>query len=279
MEHDEQVQALVGAIQALQAQVNALQAHPGAQLTNLAKPPKPEFFYGDRDANRVRQWCFAVETYYNAASIPAGHQVPFAAALLRAHALMWWQGLPAEEHPVEWQAFKSAIIAYHQPVSAETAARDAIARLNQRTSVAAYTKEFKDLALNIPNFFEAEKMDRFKRGLKNTIRLQVALANPTTFEQAVSIASQVDDILFNHQRGERMERWTTRPHTGPTPMDMDAIIKINDNDGSSYRDIATSERMEQMRKGLCFYCKEHGHIARNCPRKTTPTRINSTDRR
>ena len=279
MEHDDQVQALVGALQALQAQVNALQAHSGSQGTNLAKPPKPDFFYGDRDATRVRQWCFAVETYYNAASIPAGHQVPFAAALLRAHALMWWQGLRAEERPLEWQRFKTAIIAYHQPISAETAARDAIARLTQRTSVAAYIKEFKDVALNIPNFFEAEKLDRFKRGLKPTIRLQVALANPTTFEHAVSIASQVDDILFNHQRGERTERWTSRSNTGPTPMDMDAIIKINDKHDSSRRFTANPERMEQMRKGLCFYCKEHGHLAKECPRKTQPTSENSKDRR
>src|SRR4051794_23212021 len=44
----------------------------------------------------------------------------------------------------------------------------------------------------------------------------------------------------------------------PTPMDI----------GTAQRHGMTDEdREERLRKGLCFYCREHGHLANNCPKK------------
>lgn len=280
--------ALLEAFQALQVQVAHLQAHaqqqPAAPLApaSTPKPPKPDFFHGDQDTSRVRQWCFAVDTYFYAARVPQESRVAFAVTLLRDHALTWWHTLAQEMRPGDWDSFQRMLVAYHQPVSAVTSARDALARLMQRTSVASYVKDFKDLALNIPDFSEAERLDRFKRGLKPDIRLHVALANPSTFEQAVTIAAQVDDIIFS-QRGYPARRDTFRPrpdtfgrsNNQATLMELDAINKPMERAPTKNM---TPERKNELQNGLCFYCKEPGHIAVRCPKKLNAP-SNSRDRR
>jgi hypothetical protein len=140
----------------------------------------------------------------------------------------------------------------------------------QRTSVAAYVKEFKDLALNIPDFSEAERLDRFKRGLKSNVRLHVALANPTTFEQAVTIAGQVDDILFGQRSSNpRPDNFRQRPNARApenqaTPMELGTMTQPKEREQFNN---PTPERKYEIKNGLCFYCKEPGHMALHCPKK------------
>jgi hypothetical protein len=43
--------------------------------------------------------------------------------------------------------------------------------------------------------------------------------------------------------------------------------------------IVTPERQNEIRNGLCFYCKEKGHIAMRCPKKMTNVPSNFRDRR
>ena len=278
MDQENPIPALIQAIQALQAQVNELhaQAQPGAAPAHDSgvKPPKPDFFYGNQDASRVRQWCFSVDTFFEAAHTAAQARVPYAATLLRSNALTWWQGLSPTARPTEWENFKDDIIKYHQPISSVTVARDKIAQLVQRTSVANYVKDFKDLALNIPNFSEDERLDRFKRGLKHDVRLHVALANPSTFEAAVTIAGQVDDIMYGLHRGTRTQQRTLhRPENSnqATPMELDVVTR-NDYPDQNQRTTrnswsSNSRRSQEQRQGLCFYCKEPGHLAVKCPKK------------
>jgi hypothetical protein len=275
------MQAMGEAIRALQAQVVSLQTQLAATQTSSvvrSKPAKPDYFYGSTDATRVRQWCFSVEIYFAAANVIPSEQVLFAVTLLRGHALTWWQSLHESLRPNTWELFKSAMIAYHQPTSAVIASRDALARLTQRTSVRQYVQEFKELALNIPNFSDDERLDRFKRGLKNDVRLQVALANPSTFDDAVNVASQVDDILFAHRRPRQLEGFnhnlnSNRSSTA-TPMELGAMKDVNRRSNFFPPQVPsrTTRLTDEMRRelsatGACFYCREHGHVAAQCPKK------------
>ena len=64
----------------------------------------------------------------------------------------------------------------------------------------------------------------------------------------------------------------TPPLTPPsTPMEVDKMYTI------PARRRSTSPKDEERRKGLCHLCKEHGHIQRHCPRKTSeqPARVAS----
>jgi hypothetical protein len=168
---------------------------------------------------------------------------------------------------VDWDSFAKAITEYYQPTNAVVAARDHLARLAQRTTVKVYVDAFKDIAINIPNMTNDEKLDRFKRGLKQDVRLHVAFANPATFEDAVHVAMQIDDILYSHRRdmSYRSPPSSTSVPNGPTPMDLGNVE-------TKRHALNDKERQELRRKGACFYCREPGHVALHCPKKSkTPS--------
>ena len=75
-------------------------------------------------------------------------------------------------------------------------ARDELARLVQWTSVEDYTGKFMELKTRIKGISDDECLDRYKRGLKTAVRLDVERANPQDLQQAMSHALRVDDILF-----------------------------------------------------------------------------------
>lgn len=131
-----------------------------------SKPPKPDTFSGREDSRLVRSWVLQVSNYYTATQEPEVNRLSFAVALLRNNALLWWQSLKDSERHTNWPSLGASLVEYFAPLSATIVARDNLARLVQRSSVKAYTDEFKRLLLNIPDISDSEKLDRYRRGLK-----------------------------------------------------------------------------------------------------------------
>ena len=104
---------------------------------------------------------------------------------------------------------------------------------------------------------EAEKLDRFVRGLKGQVRKEVELREPTTLNDAVRIADRVDAVTYYYGRQEQMG--PKSESSGPTPMEVDAIQR---------RGLSKADREQLQKTGKCFQCREPGHIARHCPRRT-----------
>lgn len=78
--------------------------------------------------------------------------------------------------------------------------------------------------LEILGITKDEKIDRFVRGLKDNVRLEVELRELTTLNNAIKIADRYDTISFKYNKAypESARRQPALPaHTGPTPMDID----------------------------------------------------------
>src|SRR5258708_16966127 len=67
---------------------------------------------------------------------------------------------------ITWQMFYDGLIAMFKPVNAKKVARDKLAVLKQTHSVVRYNSEFQQLCLQINDINEAEKLDKYIRGLK-----------------------------------------------------------------------------------------------------------------
>jgi Ty3 transposon capsid-like protein/Zinc knuckle len=270
---------LEGALQ----QLNNNNQAQGAQ--QRIRPAIPEVFKGTIDSNRVRQWIFSVEIYYELIHIQEAEKVAFAISLLKENALLWWQSLEQENRPLDWDAFKKRMVAYFQPLGAVANARERLARLTQQGSVKGYIDTFRSLCLNIPELSADERLDRFKRGLKPEIRLQVAYARPATFEAAVTVAEEIDAILYTHQRSRVGARDAVpRNRDAPTPMELGAFIKTYADTvktkgfnkdktlprpllpSRKFRGLSVAEKESLRERGLCFNCRAPGHIARFCPK-------------
>ena len=158
-----------------------------------------------------------------------------------------------------------------------------------------------------------EKLDKYVRGLKDKIRLEVELTEPTTLKAAMTKAQRVDGITY-HTRMVQTGDYTTRnTYSAPTsesaPMELGIVDaeNIGDTDADTLNAIGgrfsrpssstngrsmnssfnrggrrtftprQRENQEVFRycqqHRLCLNCKEPGHIARNCTKPSKPLNL------
>ena len=167
------------------------------------KPNKPGSFDGTRDAMTVRAWLHSVEKYLRliqvgqATQISAETAVDFASTFMTGTAANWWYTIVHEgKVPPTWEAFKLLVETEFVPQDSVIRARDRLNKLRQRTSVAAYLAEFRNVVIDIPDMSEGEKLARFSEGLKPHILLEVRKENPMRLDAAATIALSVDGAYY-----------------------------------------------------------------------------------
>ena len=101
---------------------------------------------------------------------------------------------------------------------------------------------------------------------------------PVNVQQAMKAAVRIDnqwrdreeekkknaEWSWRDRRAPRVQfrpRWSFLP-TDPNAMDVDSMT--------------VEERAELLRKGACFFCKQTGHMARTCPKRTKKTTFSQT---
>lgn len=242
----------------------------GEEPTRHAYVKLPEF--EGKPSEDVEEWLFSLQLHFDAHDTAAHKRVKLAAASLRGTALTWWrfQVLSKEDAaPTTWDDFADALTAAFQPINPAKTARDKLANLRQTTSVAAYAHSFRNLALHIPDLHDAEKLDRFIRGLKPNTQRELAIRAPPTFEDAVNMADRYDTLVYNQQRLHR--RSTDPPHrrsdAGADGAVRVKLAAINANETKTYTKLTPELRAQLAKEGKCFYCRIAGHTAANCPSK------------
>jgi hypothetical protein len=169
-----------------------------------------------------------------------------------------------------WSAFQAAIREQFSSANTTRAARDEISVLRQTRSVKAYADEFQTLLIQIPNMGPEDQLDRFIRGLKDKVRIELELREPTTLAEAIRIAEKLDMIMFG-ARAPRQDHHQVmmshhQPYQGPAPMEIGSVHVPR-------RPTLTAEDKSRLRaERRCFYCKEKNHIAALCPKKRTSQR-------
>ena len=123
-----------------------------------------------------------------------------------------------------------------------------------------YTAKFMDLKTRIRGISDDECLDRYKRGLKPAVRLDVERANPLDLQQAMSHALKADDILFRingvtrNSTSNPVHRPLPRPapRIGPIPMEVDNIQRGGPQEIQ------------------CHRCRGFGHYAKDCATRQRP---------
>lgn len=245
----------------------------------LALPKPPKYSGGMKDA---LPWVTTVETYVHINNVHGPDAVIYAGALLEGNAKTWFMAQQAQHGGAlhaGWQsfdAFKAAFLAQFQEQFPADRARDRLANLRQKTSVALYAAEFQNLLIHLPHRDMGDNIHSFIRGLKPDIAKSVATLMPATLADAIDMAIKADGATLQVLR---MQRSPYAPRHGPTPMDVNNIESDTDEEELAALSATQQEREKLMKEGRCFYCKEHGHTKRDCPkhpngqrRKTDTTR-------
>ena len=194
------------------------QHQPERPALNIVKPTKPPTYEGVRQGT-FTQWAFQVRQYLRLMNVQdEAYCVEFAATQFRGSAALWWQNL-VETHGEgvvqTWQEFINAAEVQFGAANDRQKARDELARLVQRASVEDYTTKFMEVKTRIKGISDDECLDRYKRGLKAAVRLDVERANPQSLQQAMSHALRADEILFRVQGTTRNLNITPAPRQLP----------------------------------------------------------------
>lgn len=160
------------------------------------KPNKPENYDGQRDFFIVNTWLYKVEQYLaivqlanSAVELNDANLVMYASTFLTGTAALWWYNLvQANQVPLTWDTFRTAMVGEFVPEDHVRRARDRLRKLKQSFSVSKYLSEFRNVIITIPDMSEGEKWDKFCSGLKHEVRIEVIESAATTFEDAAKIA-------------------------------------------------------------------------------------------
>ena len=200
---------------------------------------------------------------------------------------------------ITWNQFYKGLVSMFKPVNAKKIARDKLAALKQTHSVAKYNYNISQLFLEIGDIHESEKLDRYVRGLKDKIRLEVELAEPTTLTQAMAKAQRVDGITYHSRMTQDMgsayhNKYTASVNdsnaidlsmvdeeTQHSEEELNAVANRNNGQGNRIASRATPNRLPISREvfkycqehRLCLRCKEPGHIARVCSKPVKPLNV------
>lgn len=292
-----QVRDLENTNQQLRTLVNQLQVGQNIgqqynnQLRSNVKASKPKTYNGSRSMD-PEVWLFQFNQYADINQVAIDDRAKLAATYLEGNAATWWRNLVMQSGDrtgdgITWIDFQQGLISMFKPVNAKKIARDKLAMLKQSNSVAKYNFDFTQLCLEINDISESEKLDKYIRGLKDRIRMEVELAEPTTLSQAMSKAQRIDNITYHSymaQHGEHANRSTI--HADSNAMDLGTINEVNATSsrygktnprqgGRSEKQknsklITPAQRLSQdefkycQSHKLCLRCKESGHVARYC---------------
>ena len=180
---------------------------------------------------------------------------------------------------------KAIFLQQFNPPDATAKYRREFDALQQTSSAAAFTAKFCELCLRLGYDLETQEtqhrfVDKLKHEVKSVIRMAM-ITNPSAdFHQLSILVKQVDEDQYQLAQQRRAPRHFSNPQAPPqstppvqrtapgptttTPMEVGSMTPPDT--GSR---MTPELRIQLIAERKCFYCKQSGHIAVNCPNKKT----------
>jgi len=205
------------------------------------------------------------------------------AAPWRDEMLSGYQAVPVPANLNDWDDFVTAFRAWFMDPHEADKAMDRLMShsVTQKTSVKVYNDLFNE-TLVLANQTGANALIRraYETGLKDPVRIAMVplmLLNPNmTLHEHQQNAIRVDESLMQTRKASAPAPTRTVINNpvfnlpSPTPSRGTTPIKVEAN--RQYAKLTADERTELARIGGCFYCRQRGHMASQCPNRR-PARV------
>lgn len=158
--------------------------------------------------------------------------------------------------------------AFGRPNVKRAAGQELVKLRQGKDTVSEYASKFKALRTESETDMGVTGlMLLFENGLNNQFRYDLAskeIEETDDFDLWVRKLCEFDEDLRARRTGFRPNNWGQQGSYRPHAYASASRGQAKDPDAM---DIDRMSTEEMMRKGLCFQCGEHGHLARKCPQK------------
>lgn len=261
------------------------------------KPAEPPKFAGkDQD---VREWLQAMHDYCTVGGCAPESMVPLATTFLSPRVAQHWRmratSLPSAS---EWKTFEAEMIASYGSANPETKAAHKLVRLRQATTVEDYARRFQELVAQIVQMpmSEGDLIRHFMMGLSEEMQIELTKVAKgkswDDFNELRSTAIQLDTGLRQARAGklkdrkgkEKADQGSSSSEAPPFRKNKRKFPASSSSKGAQFRSkkveskprakfvgykLSKEERARLMKENKCFICKEAGHRASECSKKTT----------
>lgn len=275
-----------------QARVELQQQLQQQHALSTVRTPKPPQTDGKTPTPEHFAEAFEVYTEQQGVDLRTPAACRLAATFLRDAALDWYvtyQKAVAAGRAApfsSWQQMRTAFLQRFSPFDTHELARSRLDKLVQIRSVAEYASQYTGLMLQLPQMDEGTRTHFFVRGLKPTVRMQVALHQPQSLDAAISLAMAVDTMLFSGSlaaigpfgssisSGSNVPRgsaFSSRPggssSSRPTPMELGSLRA---SQRPSHPPAASSGKVP-----YCSWHKRTGHWTADCRQRASSLRAHA----
>lgn len=256
-------------------------------VTMHLKPKQPERYDGSRDYQIIDNWVASMDSYLAITEAEPPMVYHYLNTIFSGEAATWFRFNYSKKEPttVTWADVRTALLAYFIKPNHTRHLRDQWAEARQIGSVTDYYTYLAQIAMQLRTISEEEFLDKFIRGLKPNTRTELEFRNPKTLDDAVKWADTFDSRYYrktqrsyrpfasnsyqDDNRGEPMQLdvlQTTSQNT-TAPIQIDAFK--TKSPPTKLTKLTDEERQHLRSIGACFKCRKTGHMARECPVKTS----------
>ncbi|XP_074346704.1 uncharacterized protein LOC141685510 [Apium graveolens] len=244
-------------------------------------------------------WILRVERYFQFYKLAEEEMLNAVAVALEGDALRWYQW-ENKRHPIRhWSDLKTFVLKQFRSASGGSLYEQWLSTV-QTTSVSEYSRKFIETASPLDRIPENILMGQYINGLKDEVKVEVRLLNPVSLEQAMKVATRVEErnsVTGGGKSGLSSIRpgpfpsfskgsssVSNQPYGLPTspPVSRAWSMRSNESQASvqspttrspsrnvpgGIKRLTERELQDKRAKGLCYRCDAKWSIGHRCQKK------------
>ena len=184
----------------------------------------PRTFDAPSEPLDADDWLREMSNALDVSHVSVEDRVPYVTFLLRGKSMSWWENFQESRAPgvvTTWDDFKEAFKRHHIPDGVMERKREEFYNLTQGSkSVLDYERTFNLLARYARDEVstDAQKQDKFRRGLNPAVKYALTLFKCNTYEELVNLAlrEELGCEMFEESRKHALEVASSSANSRPS---------------------------------------------------------------